>query len=299
MLNSTAKVHLILFLTMMVWGLNLSAVKVLTETLDVLLVAAVRMAMAVIVLSVLAWRWGYSSRQWNISEWKYLGLAAIFLVYSQQIVFAGGLARTSATNASLVMALGPSVSLALEAATFRRPVRFAQIVGVFCSLFGVAAVVLHRPNAALSEAAFGDVLVFLSVLFFAIGGLYVQRLTRKASPLTVSLLIHLLGAILLWMHVGVTVTNPIEQVMAMGRWQWGMAAFSAVLATGIGSVIWSKGISAIGVGQTASYLSWVPIFGVSFGSIFLGEPVTIWHAVGLVAVIFGSLLVVRNRPLNQ
>lgn len=36
---------------MMVWGVNLSAVKVLTELLDILLVAALRMVMAAAVLA--------------------------------------------------------------------------------------------------------------------------------------------------------------------------------------------------------------------------------------------------------
>lgn len=72
-------------------------------------------------------------------------------------------------------------------------------------------------------------------------------------------------------------------------------AFSAILATCIGSVVWSRGIATIGVGQRATYLSWVPIFGVSFGALFLQEPVTVWHLVELATVIAGSFLVVRQR----
>jgi drug/metabolite transporter (DMT)-like permease len=277
---------------MMVWGLNLSAVKVLTESLDILLVAAVRMAMAACVLGFLAWRWGGAAEQWGTRDWGLLALASFFLVYCQQIAFAAGLARTSATNASLVMALGPTVSLALEAIAFRRSVLGRQMVGVVFALFGVAAVVLHRPNAVVTVAVLGDVLVFCSVVFFAVGGLFVQRLTRDASPLSVSLVVHVAGASMLWVHVGSLVEAPVQQVISMGAWQWSMAAFSAVLATGVGSIVWSRGIAAIGVGQTASYLSWVPIFGVLFGALFLEESVTAWHVVGLGGVIAGSLLVV-------
>lgn len=286
--------HLALFVTMVVWGLNLSAVKVLTDTLDILLVAAVRMAMAAGVLAFLAWRWGSAPKRWSARGWGLLALAAFFLVYCQQIVFASGLARTSATNASLVMALGPAVSLALEAMAFRRPVRVWQMVGVVLALLGVAAVVLNRPNASLTAAAWGDFLVFASVVFFALGGLFVQRLTREASPLAVSLVVHVAGAVMLWVHVGASVEAPVLQVTSMGAWQWTMAAFSAVLATGIGSVVWSRGIATIGVGQTATYLSWVPIFGVTFGALFLSEPVTLWHLMGLAGVIGGTLLTVRR-----
>lgn len=295
MIPGTARVHLALFVTMMVWGLNLSAVKVLTQTLDILLVAAVRMAIAAGVLAFLAWGWGSSGKRWDARGWGMLALAAFFLVYCQQIVFAAGLARTSATNASLVMALGPAVSLTLEALVFRRQVRPLQMLGIVLALLGVTAVVLNRPGAALTSAALGDMLVFASVVCFAVGGVFLQRLTRDASPLSVSLLVHTGGALMLWLHVAASVQTPVLQVTSMGAWQWSMAAFSAILATGIGSVVWSRGIAAIGVGQTATYLSWVPIFGVSFGALFLQEPVTVWHLVGLAAVIAGSFLVVRQR----
>lgn len=291
----TVRVHLALFITMMVWGVNLSAVKVLTQTLDILLVAAVRMAMAAGVLAFLAWRWGGPRVRRGAHGWGMLVLTAFFLVYCQQIVFAAGLARTSATNASLVMALGPAVSLTLEALVFRREVRTWQLLGIVLALLGVTAVVLNRPGAGLTVAALGDMLVFASVVCFAVGGVLLQRVTRDASPLSVSLLVHLGGAVMLWLHVAASVHAPVLQVTSMGPWQWGMAAFSAVLATGIGSVVWSRGIATIGVGQTATYLSWVPIFGVLFGAIFLQEPVTAWHFVGLTAVIFGSFLVVRQR----
>ena len=292
------RVHLALFFTMMVWGLNLSAVKVLTASLDILLVAAVRMALAAGVLAVLAWKWGGARRRWRAQEWLLLLLAAFFLVYCQQIAFAGGLARTSATNASLVMALGPAVSLVLEAMVFRRAILPRQVLGVLLALCGVAAVVLHRPHAELTAAALGDAYVLASVLFFALGGLCLQKLTRESSPVSVSLVVHVVGALLLWSHVGLSVDAPLIEVGAMGAWQWGMAAFSAVLATGIGSVVWSRGIATIGVGQTATYLSWVPIFGVTFGALFLAEPVTPWHVAGLAGVITGTLLVVgfRGRP---
>lgn len=291
----TARVHLTLFVTMVVWGLNLSAVKVLTQTLDILLVAAVRMAMAAGVLACLVWKWGGPGRRWDARGWGMLALAAFFLVYCQQIVFAAGMARTSATNASLVMALGPAVSLALEAVVFRQVVRAGQVLGIVLALLGVTAVVLHRPGAALTVAALGDMLVFASVLCFAVGGVFLQRLTRDASPLSVSLLVHTGGALMLCLHAAASVQAPVSQLTAMGPWQWSVAAFSAILATGVGSVVWSRGIATIGVGQTATYLSWVPIFGVSFGALFLQEPVTVWHLVGLAAVIAGSFLVVRQR----
>jgi drug/metabolite transporter (DMT)-like permease len=106
--------------------------------------------------------------------------------------------------------------------------------------------------------------------------------------------VHLVGTALLCGHVLLSVAKPAQRVLEMGPLQWGMAAFSAVFATGLGALVWSKGISTIGVGRTASYLSWVPIFGVCFGAFFLSEPVTLWLLLGLLGVLVGSMLVVRS-----
>lgn len=250
--------------------------------------------MASAVLAVMSWRWGETLTHWKRRDCGLLLVAAFFLVYCQQIAFAAGLARTSATNAALVMALGPAISLSLEALTFRHSISRKQVAGIALALGGVMAVILNRPNAALTSAAWGDFWILCSVFGFALGGLCIQRLTMNASPLTVSLAVHCAGALMLSLHVAASIHSPVHVVLTMGIWQWAMASFSAVLATGIGSVIWSRGISTIGVGRTASFISWVPIFGVCFGALFFSEPVTLWHGAGLFGVIVGSMLIVRR-----
>lgn len=294
-MTSTARVHATLFCMMMVWGLNLSAVKVLTESLDVMLVASIRMVMATAVMAVV----GLYLQPSGVTDkgqlrWGYLFAAGFCLVYCQQIAFAEGLKRTSATNAALVMALGPCVSLLMERAAFGRAVRRPQVIGIAAALLGVSVVVLNRPDAEVTGAAWGDAWIFCSVLAFALGGLFVQKMAQTVSPMKVTVGVHLVGTALLCGHVLLSVAKPAERILGMGQLQWGMAAFSAVFATGLGALVWSKGISTIGIGRTASYLSWVPIFGVCFGALFLSEPVTFWLLLGLLGVLVGSLLVVRS-----
>lgn len=292
--TETIRVHLALFVTMMIWGVNLSAVKGLTEDLDLILVASVRMVLAALVLAVIARFFGGTQQSWQWKKWQLLTAAAFFLVYCQQIAFAQGLFRTSATNAALVMTLGPTVSLSLEAVFFSRVISVRQIAGIALALTGVSAVILNRPHASVTAAAWGDLWIFLSVFAFALGGICIQRLTQTTSPLAVSLIVHSIGAMMLSLHASLFVLKPIQTVVAMSPWQWSLAAFSAIFATGIGSIVWSKGIAAIGVGRTSSYISWVPIFGVSFGVMFFGETITVWHVLGLLAVIAGTTLIVRR-----
>lgn len=72
------QVHLALFITMMVWGVNLSAVKGLTENLDLMLVASVRMVMAALVLALIAQIVGIGKQRWPAKKWLLLVTAAFF-----------------------------------------------------------------------------------------------------------------------------------------------------------------------------------------------------------------------------
>ena len=99
---------------------------------------------------------------------------------------------------------------------------------------------------------------------------------------------------MLSVHAALFVEAPLLMVWNMSPWQWSLAAFSAIFATGIGSIVWSRGIATIGIGRTSSYISWVPIFGVCFGAVFFAETITVWHVIGLLAVIAGTTLIVRR-----
>ncbi|MNW22656.1 EamA-like transporter family protein [compost metagenome] len=44
------------------------------------------------------------------------------------------------------------------------------------------------------------------------------------------------------------------------------------------------------MGQASVYMSWVPVLGVGFGALLLNEPLTLWHLIGMVAVLLGTAI---------
>ncbi len=283
----------------MVWGLNLTAVKVLTQNLDILLVALLRMVLAAMVLGVLLQLRGARLPRWR-GRTLVIGVGAAFLmVYVQQILFAAGLARTSATNAALILALGPFISAVLEWAIFRRRLSSGQMAGTGLALAGVSLVILKRADAQWTAAALGDLLILASVLSFASGGVAMQKLAQTTQTLSIVAFMHTAGATMLLIHAGATLATPVAVVLSLDWQSWCLIMFSAIFATAFGAVAWAKGIAVLGVGRTASYLSWVPIFGVAFGVIFLKERLTLWHLIGVSAVLGGSILAIRSNPLKS
>ena len=280
--------------TMLAWGLNVTAVKLLTGWLDIWLVAALRMLVATTVLVILFRYRGLTWPRWSGRTLLLGCLSGVLMVYGNQALFGAGVQRTSATNAALVLALGPFISGLLEALIFRKRMGRIYMLGVACAMAGVALVILNRPHAQLSAGAMGDWLMLGAVLSFAGGGVVMQRLTRHLEPLAVTVFVHLVGAALLTVHMLWTVDAPVEAVMAQGWLTWVLVGFSGVVATALGAVAWGRAIALIGVGKTAAHLSWVPVFGVGFGALLLGEPLSAWHFLGVLAVLGGTFMATRR-----
>ena len=278
---------------MLLWGVNVSAVKTLTASFEPLPLAALRMMVACVALTaIVLWRRGGVPRIGRAQLAAMTG-CAVLMVYGNQILFAEGLLRSTATNGALIMALSPLVSGLLAALVFGERFSMRRVCGVTLGFAGVVAVVLSHPGAGLSRGGVGDLLLAGSVVSFAVGGVGVQRLARQIDPLSMSWVIYLIGTLMLVVH---TVAGPSvlsADTLLPGLGPWALVLFSGIAATAAGNLIWNRAIATIGVARTAVFLYWVPVFGVAFAALLLGEVLTWWHLVGFIAVMTGTWLGTR------
>ncbi len=291
---SPAAVQATLIAAMAIWGLNVAAVKVLTGVFDPTTVAALRMLVACAALSlIVVWkRCGLPLLSWRQSV--AIVVCAILMVYLNQILFAEGLLRSTATNGALIMALSPLVSALLAAVAFRERLTLMRLLGVLLGFAGVAAVVLSHPGAGLSSAGAGDLMLVAAVVSFAAGGAIVQRLAQQLHPLTISWAIYVVGSFFLAVHA--TLQSPTIGFDGLfpGWRPWVFILFSGVMATALSNLVWNRGIARIGVARTAVFLYWVPVFGVGFAAMLLRERLTLWHLFGFLAVMGGTYLGTRQ-----
>jgi len=264
--TSPATVQATLVAAMAVWGLNVAAEKVLTGMFDPTALAALRVLVA----------------------------CAVLMVYLNQILFAEGLLRSTATNGALIMALSPLVSALLAAAAIRERLTWLRLLGVVLDFAGVSAVVLSHPGAGLSSAGAGDLMLVAAVISFAAGGAIIQRLARRLHALTISWPIYLVGSLFLAVHA-VLETQTVGVAELFPGWRpWAFILFSGILATALSNLVWNRAIARIRVARTALFLCWVPVFGVGFAALLLGERLTLWHLFGLLALMGGTYLGTRQ-----
>ena len=287
------RAQLVLTAAMALWGLNIPAVRVLAGHFDFATLAALRMFFACCLFAFIALCAGGRLPGIERRHWPLLLACSLLMVYGNQVFFTSGMARTSATNSALIVALGPLVSSLLAAIVFRERLALPRLAGIALGLAGVAGVILHRPGADVAQASVGDMLVGASVLSFALGGVLVQRLARQLDALAISWGIYLVGTLFLALHAAMAGFD--QRILSSGWQSWSLMLFSGVAASAIGNLIWNRSIGILGISRTALFLNWVPLFAISFAVAFLGEPFSWWLAFGFGCVVCGTWLGALRR----
>ena len=268
----------------------------LASTLDVMVVACSRMVVAVVALTAIVIVTRQIRMRLQPSIWVGLVGCGVLMVYGNQILFAAALSRTSATNGALIQALGPLVSSVIAAVALRESLGARRLTGLVIGLGGVALVILTRAGAVTSEAGLGDLLMLASVTCFAAGGAMVQRLSACLSALQVSWFVHVVGTTLLLLHTGLTSLPAVDALWQAQADTWGLILFSGIGATALAALAWNRAIARIGIARTSAAIYWVPVIGLACAVVFMGEPVSVWHLVGLAAVMAGSRWAGKARP---
>ncbi|MFO1327106.1 MAG: DMT family transporter [Rubrivivax sp.] len=280
---------------MLVWGLNFPVVKALTHWFDATQIAALRMTVACATFwLLLRWRrlrWP----QLNRRQWLGLVACSLLMVVLNQILFAGGMQRTSAVNGALITATAPLAGSLLAALAFGERLHGRHAAALALGFGGVAVVVLHQPGAALGGTGLGDLMVAGSVVSFAAGGVIVQRMSTRLDALQLSTVVYTIGAAGLVLQLLLLQGSTLNVQRLFPGWQpWLMVVASGVMATALANWVWNAAIGRIGVARTSMFVYWVPVFGMGFSTLLLREPLNAWYGLGLLMVLAGSRLAARR-----
>jgi drug/metabolite transporter (DMT)-like permease len=280
----------LLILVMVAWGANIPAVKALTGVMDLMWVAALRMLVATLVLTAGLWFRDSRLPRLPLVQWCYLGATSLLIIYLNQVMFTLGMDLTTATSASLVMALIPPLSLVAGALLMRERVDQRAMLGIALGFAGVTLVVVMAPGAHLGITGLGEAVLLLGLLAFVGGGLLIQRLAKDIDVLVVSWSTYGIGSLMLIAHAMLDGGWGQARAALDTPYVWGYLLYSGVVGTALANLAWYFAIGRIGQSRASPFLYLLPIFGVLSSALMLGEPLGWWHLIGLLLVIAGTRL---------
>jgi drug/metabolite transporter (DMT)-like permease len=210
-----------------------------------------------------------------------------------------GLARSTATNAALLIVVEPITLLALGPLLLGERLSPRERAGAAVALLGAMLVVVNGvPGVSVQIAPHwrGDILLVLSGMAYAAYSLLGRPVLARHPPLAVT------THSILW---GLPVLLPL----AAREWLEGQrpsftagavlgTLYLAVVITALGYLLWNWALERVPASRAAVFLNVQPLVGAALGVLGLGEPLTLFTVVGGMLVVGGLFLTVRSakRP---
>ncbi len=278
----------------LIWGLNFGITKAAFATFPPLAFSAVRFTLASMLLIPLVRRIEGDEPlpPGSMRPLIVLGVVGNTLY---QLGFISGLARTSASNSSLIIASMPSLVALLAAGLGLEPARPRVIGGVLVATGGVVLVILAQGAGFAPGELNGDLLTVAAVFCWAGYTLGLRRLSPHITPLRVTMVTTVAGT------PGLVLAGIPELVRMdwgdVGLVGWGALLYATLFSLVLAYLLWNRSVQLVGPSRTVIYMCLTPVVAVAGAAVMLGERPRPLQAVGAALIIVGVLLV-RGRPAS-
>lgn len=274
------------------WGAAFVFARVLAPAIGPVATADLRILIAGIVLTAWLAATGLDF-EWRRFWPTYLAIGVLnsavpFLLYAYAAL------HIPAGHSAILNATAPLFGALLAPFWLGERLTRRRLTGLALGIAGVALLGL-RPSPGPSGAllpphtlAIGACL--LAALCYAIAGIYVRRRAHAAKPLAIAGASQLLAGLALLPALAVappaTAFTPALVANLLGL---------AILCGAIAYVLYYRLIASAGPTRALTVTFLIPLFGMLWAALFLGEAVTLPMAAGCALIVGGTWLVVRER----
>lgn len=277
------------------WGANFVLAGPVLADLTPLWAGALRFVLgAALMLGIARWRGedlaGPARRHAGV--YGLLGAVGIGVF---NLLFFYALQHTSASNAALIMATNPLLTVLLAAVVLGERPSARHLAALPLALLGVSVVISegHLGRLATLHVASGDLLMLGANLAWACYNVLGRRYMPQGSPLVNTTLVMCAGAVILLivaLSSGTLPTLPGPRALLA-------LSIMAIGGTVLAYLFWTTGIARLGAGRTALFLNLVPVFAMLIGAVGGVQPTTAQLIGGLLVLGGGTLSMLPKRNL--
>lgn len=290
MCYKTQAAQLGMILVTILWGANFVVGKVaLSSGLTPNFYTALRFCGAALILAtVFHKRLRHMDKQ-TVKAGIYIGLA-VGIGYVLQTI---GLTMTTAAKAGFLTGLYVVLVPVFDCILKRIFPGINEVIGVSTATIGLAILSL---NADLS-IGFGDVLVFISALFFAVSIILISRFSIQQDPVVLSILqiavTGVLGLILGFF------TEPIPSAKVFNSTVLFLVLYAILFGSAVNTIVQNIAQSIISPTAAALILVLQPVFSGIFAFFLLHEPLGIKELAGSALIMIGMLVTLLYKPQKK
>jgi drug/metabolite transporter (DMT)-like permease len=273
-----------------VWGASFPLIRIAAPAFGPLPLACIRCALAAAVLAALM---RITRQQWPARvHWPAMTLLSVMTVVAPFVLFNSAGLVLPAGYSAVLNATAPLFGVLAGAAFGEERLTLRKLVGCAVGLAGVGLLVRLGPVEPDARVVLAVLACTLASASYGFGAILMKRATLAHHPLPASAAVHVAGALVLLV--------PAAAMAPRAPIAWPAVAALAVLGTVTsGFMYWisMRLMREIPASAATSSAFMIPMFGVTWGGLFLGEPFTAGMLPGVLLVLVACALVTGFNPL--
>lgn len=273
------------------WGGSFPLLRIASPALGPWLLAGLRCILAAVVLTLLmrALREKWPPR----SAWPRLALLSMLTVVAPFVLFNWAALVIPAGYSAVLNATAPLFGVLGAAAMGEERLSSRRLLGCAVGFAGVALLVQLGPVAVTARVVLAAVACTLAAAAYGLGSILMKRATMAHSPLPASAVVHLAATLILVLPAAVSAPSAHYTTAALLS-----VGVLGIITSGLMYWISMRLMREIPASAATSAAFMIPLFGVSWGGMFLGEPVTWGMAPGCVLVLAATALITGFNPFK-
>lgn len=273
------------------WGASFPLLRIASPALGPWVLAAARCVLASVVLALLmvALRQRWPARR----DWPALAALSLVSVVLPFVLFNWAALTLPAGYSAVLNATVPLFGVIGAALAREERLTTRRLVGCAVGFMGVALLVRLGPVAVTPAVVWAALACIAAAASYGFGAIYMKRATNRHEPLTAAATVHVAASVILFLPAAI----------AMPEAQFSTRAAIAVAVLGVvtsGFMYWVslRLMREIPASAATSAAFMIPLFGVTWGALFLGEPVTVSMLPGGVLILAAMALVTGFNPFR-
>jgi drug/metabolite transporter (DMT)-like permease len=273
------------------WGASFPFLRVASPAFGPWGLAGIRCALAALVLAVIM---RIVRQSWpGRAAWPKLALLSMLTIALPFVLFNWAALVLPAGYSAILNATVPLFSVLGAAALGDERLTLRRLAGCALGFAGVALLVRLGPVAVDGQVVLAALACTAAAASYGVGAVLMKRATLTLQPLAAS------GAA----HLAATLALAVPTAATVGTMQPTTTAVLAVVILGMvtsGLMYWvsMRLMREIPATAATSAALMIPLFGVAWGRLFLGEPVTTGMLPGALLVLAATALITGFNPLR-
>ncbi len=276
-----------------VWGASFLFMRIIAPVLGAIPTAFFRVLIAVIglmvILALLRVKWNFEGKLKAVLILGVInsGLPATLYAVAAQVLPAGYSAIFNATT--------PLMGVLIGGLFFSEKLSATKLAGVFLGLFGVAVLTRAGPMAFDKDLLIGALACLLATTSYGFAGFLARRWLDQQGGLDprLSALGSMFGATLFLLPLfAISLFNQPPADWGSARVWLSMLGLGLV-CTAFAYILFFRLLTSIGPVKSMTVTFMIPPFGVLWGALFLGEPLSMAHVYGGLLIAMAVWLVLK------